>query len=172
MTIIVNLYGGPGCGKSTMAAEIFTQLKKQNIETELVSEFAKDLIVQFGNDALSHQFYVTGNQAYRIWAAAQRMEVVVVDSPILLGPVYDQRNSIPFKELCLEYHNEFTNINLWLPRRHNHHLMNSRVHSLTQSISLDNRIHRLLEEMKVDLIDLSEVSLDQVINTIISYVRK
>lgn len=41
-TLVVNLLGGPGCGKSTGAAYIFSQLKMRNIDAELVTEFAKD----------------------------------------------------------------------------------------------------------------------------------
>ena len=43
-TIIVNLFGGPGTGKSTGAAYIFSQLKLAGIDCEFVSEFAKDKV--------------------------------------------------------------------------------------------------------------------------------
>ena len=35
-TIVVNLMGGPGCGKSTAAAGIFYELKKLGYEYEIV----------------------------------------------------------------------------------------------------------------------------------------
>lgn len=81
--LVINLFGGPGSGKTTTAAELFAALKKRHYNVELVTEFAKDLIMQNNPDALMHQFYVTGVQAHRIWSAAQKMQVVVVDSPIL-----------------------------------------------------------------------------------------
>lgn len=43
MTIYVNLYGGPGSGKSTTAAGVVSQLKLLSINAELVTEYAKDL---------------------------------------------------------------------------------------------------------------------------------
>jgi len=37
MTLVVNLYGGPGTGKSTTAAATFAELKMAGINCELVS---------------------------------------------------------------------------------------------------------------------------------------
>ena len=39
---MVNFYAGPGSGKSTMAAAIFSRLKWKDVNCELVTEFAKD----------------------------------------------------------------------------------------------------------------------------------
>ena len=43
-TLIVNLFGGPGTGKSTMMAAIFAELKWQNIMSEMVPEIAKKYV--------------------------------------------------------------------------------------------------------------------------------
>jgi hypothetical protein len=40
-TILVNLYAGPGTGKSTMAANVFSELKWMGVNCELALEFAK-----------------------------------------------------------------------------------------------------------------------------------
>ena len=45
-TIVVNLFGAPGAGKSTGAAYIFALLKMAGIEAELVTEFAKDKVIK------------------------------------------------------------------------------------------------------------------------------
>ena len=43
-TKVLNLYGGPGVGKSTGAAYIFSMLKLAGINCELVREYAKELV--------------------------------------------------------------------------------------------------------------------------------
>ena len=43
-TIIVNLFAGPGAGKTTCAWEIASELKKRNIQAEYVPEYAKELV--------------------------------------------------------------------------------------------------------------------------------
>ena len=41
-TMVVNCYAGPGAGKTTCAWEVASQLKKKGINTEYVSEYAKN----------------------------------------------------------------------------------------------------------------------------------
>lgn len=43
-TMVVNCYAGPGAGKTTCAWEVASQLKKKGINTEYVSEYAKELV--------------------------------------------------------------------------------------------------------------------------------
>ena len=38
---IINIFGGPGTGKSTLAAYIFHNLKCRHVEVEVVTEYAK-----------------------------------------------------------------------------------------------------------------------------------
>lgn len=40
---VINLYGGPGTGKSTTAAMLFAKMKLAGFNCEYVPEFAKDL---------------------------------------------------------------------------------------------------------------------------------
>ena len=94
------------------------------------------------------------------------MQVVVVDSPIMLGPIYDQRNSKAFLDLCIEYHEELNNLNVFLGRKGVQHSMIGRVHSLTESVGLDNRIHRLLNELKIEYLSLEEMGMDKLLTLI------
>ena len=48
--IVVNLFGSPGAGKSTGAADVFSRLKKLGINAELVAEFAKDKTWEHNNN--------------------------------------------------------------------------------------------------------------------------
>lgn len=43
-TIVVNLIGSPGTGKSTIASELFAKMKWEGFDVELVSEYAKELV--------------------------------------------------------------------------------------------------------------------------------
>lgn len=86
--LVVNIFAGPGAGKSTLAADVFARLKAGGANAELVTEFAKDLVWEGMTDALDCQLYVTGVQAWRIRRLLRRADVVVTDSPVLLGAVY------------------------------------------------------------------------------------
>ena len=41
-TIVINLIGAPGTGKSTVASELFSKMKWSGYDVELVSEYAKE----------------------------------------------------------------------------------------------------------------------------------
>lgn len=41
MTVVINMFGGSGCGKSTTAALLFARLKLKGAHVELVREYVK-----------------------------------------------------------------------------------------------------------------------------------
>ena len=87
--ILINLFGGPGVGKSTGAAYVFSQLKMRGINCELVGEFAKDKVWEENWVALKNQAYIFGKQYYKIARCADQVDVVVTDSPVLLSLIYN-----------------------------------------------------------------------------------
>lgn len=87
-TLIVNLYGGPGSGKSTGAAYLFSKLKMAGVDAEYVTEFAKDKVWEGSQEAFKCQFYITGKQAFRISRCFGKVDVIVTDSPLMLGSIY------------------------------------------------------------------------------------
>lgn len=88
MTLIVNLYGGPGTGKSTTAAGLFYKLKEAGINSEYIQEYAKDKTWQADYFTLECQPYITSKQLYRLHRVLDKVDVVVTDSPLIQGLVY------------------------------------------------------------------------------------
>src|SRR5574344_166532 len=87
--LIIDFYGGPGCGKSTAAAYVFANLKMKGIDCEMTSDFAKDKVWEGDLDTLKRcQFYVTGCQAYRVMRLFNKVNVIVNDSPVASGAAY------------------------------------------------------------------------------------
>ena len=117
--LVINLFGGPGCGKSTQAAYIFSKLKMQGINCELVTEFAKDKTWEHNSKALNCQPYVFGKQCYRMDRCKDEVDVIITDSPLFLSVLYNNDKEIEpeFSQLVLKKFNEFNNINFFLTRR-------------------------------------------------------
>lgn len=86
--LIVALYGGPGCGKSTTAAVVFGRLKHQGINVELVTEYAKDLTWEGRDFALSHQPYLMAKQIRNYDRLTGKVDVIITDTSPLLSIVY------------------------------------------------------------------------------------
>jgi hypothetical protein len=98
-TRVLNLYGGPGSGKSTAAAGTFFLMKANRIECELVQEYAKDKTYEENWSTLSDQFYVIAKQSHRLQRLLGRVDWIITDSPLPLGIMFAQG---PFKEPWFE----------------------------------------------------------------------
>lgn len=116
-TLIVNLLGGPGSGKSTTAANVFSELKWSDVNCEIAAEYAKDLVWEHRFKTFENQIYIFGKQHHRIYRLIGQVEVVITDSPILLTPIYDLEKRETLKQLVLEEYNKVNNFNVVLTRR-------------------------------------------------------
>jgi hypothetical protein len=116
--LVVNLTGAPGAGKSTGAAIIFAELKKRGINVELVTEFAKDKTWEHNATALTCQEYVFGKQSYRLARCRNDVDVIVTDSPLPLGLVYNNNPALDhhFTAVVLNVFNTYENINFFINR--------------------------------------------------------
>ena len=63
---VINLYGGPGSGKSTTAAGLFSLMKIEGQRVELVTEFARDEINSGNAHRLQNQDWIFAHQHHRI----------------------------------------------------------------------------------------------------------
>lgn len=116
--IVVNLTGAPGAGKSTGAATIFAELKKAGVNAELVTEFAKDKTWEHNILALGCQEYVFGKQSYRLRRCRDDVDVIVTDSPLPLGLIYNNNPALDhhFTEVVMNIFNTYENINFFINR--------------------------------------------------------
>jgi len=145
--LIVNLYAGPGALKSTTAAGVFTLLKLHGVDCELPFEFPKDLIWEENISMLNDQNYVLGNQAHRIWRVKDKVDVVLVDSPILFSIVYRKEGlGKEFISHVVNLHNQYNNLNIFLKRDLNiGYIKNGREQSFTEAVKVDDNILKVLK---------------------------
>jgi len=93
MALRINFYGGPGVGKSTLAAKVYAELSRAGVVTvEMVREFFKPWAYEGQKMDAFDQVYTFGNQLWaehRLFKAG--VQVIVTDSPVLLQCVYTHR---------------------------------------------------------------------------------
>lgn len=87
-TVVINLLGGSGLGKSTTAALVFGDLKLKGKDTELVREFVKEWAWQGKQVGPFGQGTLYGHQIERESSLYGKVDYVVTDSPLLLCPIY------------------------------------------------------------------------------------
>lgn len=122
-TKVINLFGNPGSGKSTISAYLFSELKARGIETELVTETAKDLVWDEDWKRLSNQIYVFSTQLHKVDRLIGKVECIITDSPLLMQVGYYKERNLPlskqFKKLCIAYNKRYDNVNIWLKNNKN-----------------------------------------------------
>lgn len=89
-TKVVNLFGGPGIGKSTTSALLFGELKMRGYNTELVREYVKDWAWENKKVGKFDQLYITGKQAKKESSLYGKVDLIVTDSPIILSAFYEE----------------------------------------------------------------------------------
>ena len=117
-TLVVNLFGVPGAGKSTGAAHIFSCIKMAGVNAELITEYAKDKVWERNDEAFRNQAYIFGEQSYRISRCAGKVDVIVTDSPLPLSVMYnnDERLTENFNKAVMDVFNTYDNLNYLLLR--------------------------------------------------------
>jgi hypothetical protein len=88
MTQVIDLYGGPGTGKSTSAALLYAFLKMGGVNTELVREYVKEWAWEGRVPGEFDQIYLLGKGVRKESLLYGKVDWVVSDSPVLLGVYY------------------------------------------------------------------------------------
>lgn len=149
--IVVNIFGGPGAGKSTGAAYVFAQLKMVGINVELVTEFAKDKTWEHNMVALENQSYVFGKQCYRMSRCADQVKVIVTDSPLALSIIYNNDPTLGenFNQVVLDVFQSYTNLN-YLLRRTKPYNPIGRNQTEEESDNIGKNIESMLTKYNID----------------------
>ena len=124
MTKVVNLYGGPGTGKSTTAGALFAEMKYRGVNCEYIQEYAKDKAWEFGTNHLGvpkvfqAQEYIFGKQHFRMRRCAADVDLIITDCPLFLGLVY-MPDDFPIPSLrsaIREAYDMYDNLDIFLVR--------------------------------------------------------
>jgi len=164
MSLIINFFGGPGIGKSTQAAGLFTKMKKSHMDVELTYEFPKVVAWEENHSAIKDQFYITANQHRNISRLYGKVKYIIVDSPIILGMVYKDRYSVEpeypamfydesFDHFVLNLFKKYNNLNIFLNRDDSSYDENGRFQDLNESKEIDEDIKNKLITHKIPFIE-------------------
>lgn len=149
--ILVNLFGAPGAGKSTGAAYVFSQLKMYGVNAELVTEFAKDKVWEENKAVFENQAYIFGKQYFKISRCADKVDVVVTDSPLLLSLIYNRDPVLGenFNNVVRDVMNSYDCRNYYLERVKPYNPI-GRHQTADESDAIGNDIKDLLDREGID----------------------
>lgn len=120
---VINLFGGPGTGKSTTAADLFAFMKWKNINVELVNEYAKEVTWEERYQILEDQLYIMAKQNHKLWRLKGKVDWVITDSPLILSLVYAKPDYLPkhYQAFGHELYDHYDNVNIFLRREKPYH---------------------------------------------------
>lgn len=177
-TVIVNLFGGPGAGKSTAALIIAGELKKQpDITVEYVNEYAKELVYDGRTDLLNgsikNQRHLYERQRQRIDRFIGKVDIVVTDSPIILSSVYLKETGAEadeFKKQMVKDYASYNNLNLFINRGNEAFETEGRIHSEQESKGLDTDIRELLNKSGFSFLEYERDSVTNIATDVLNKV--
>ena len=153
MSLVVNLFGSPSSGKSTLAAGSFYELKLAGYNAELITEYAKEKVWTEDVFTLSNQAYVTIKQYYMQDRPHGKVDCIVTDSPILLGAFYQRKGCTKsFVPYILELFNSYKNLNIMLimgEKQKETFSKSGRIHTLEESLEKEKEIQSFLEDHEI-----------------------
>lgn len=87
-TTIINVYGGPGAGKSTSAAYLYYLLKIARENVELVREYVKDWAWEGRKFGAYDEIYFLGKQVRHESMLFGKVDWIVTDAPVYMTAYY------------------------------------------------------------------------------------
>lgn len=145
---VVNLFGGPGAGKSTMAAALFAELKFAGVNCELVQEYTKENEWEGRTGKIRQaQDYIFAKQHFRLSRLIGEVDVIITDAPLMLSQIYMPQDYLPsLSSVVLEAHRRFDNLNLFVERTKAYQ-NEGRSQTYDQAVGLDGDIREMLSDM-------------------------
>lgn len=164
-TLVVNLFGGPGTGKSTTAAGVFHKLKLAGVNCEFAPEWAKEKVWAGEEITLDNQLYVFGKQYHRIWRLIDKVDMIITDSPILNSILYYQDENPHFPAMIASEHFRLNNFNVFLQRVKPYN-PSGRLQDEQSARDLDEKIQSILRFLGEDFFTAPaiETTIDELVN--------
>ena len=166
MTKIINLFGAPGAGKSTLASGLLYHLKLKGLKVEISSEWIKEKLFEGTGYPFKDQLYTFAKQHKRIKQLYGKVDYIINDSPIFQSIIYQIDEPPIFTETVLAYFNQYENMNFFLERTHKY--QNSGRHQTEEEAKeVGNNIEKALNDYKVEYIKIpTNQALEQILKVL------
>jgi len=174
----INLYGGPGTGKSTMAAGLYYEMKMHSNSNnhvkqyELVREYVKTWAWEGRKITGFDQFYIFSKQMRSEEVCLKNgVDVIITDSPLPLSYMYtvaynlDCRSEL--KQAALAFEAKYPALHVMLVRDHDKpYNGKGRFQSLDEAINLDTMARLTLKNLEFPYIEVTSFDMPSLLNIV------
>lgn len=164
----INLFGGPGCGKSTLASKLFADLKAKQHSIELVHEYIKKWAYAKRVPKSFDQVYIFGQQLHAedlIFQSGVRH--LITDSPICMQPYYSKAyNFSMWGELMMiakRYEAVHPSLNIFLDRTGVIYHQQGRYEDYDKALERDREMRAFLEEQAIPFVTMKTTDYESIL---------
>lgn len=152
---VINIFGGPGAGKTTVAMRVFTELNMKQIKVEYVDEYAKELTWDESFAKMENQRLIFANQHQKLFRLRNKLDIVVTDAPLFNSIVYSGKaeDHRTFHADVFHEFNRYKNLNFYLERQ-TEYKEHGRSQKLEDALKVDEEVLRCLEWFKVPFVKI------------------
>jgi nicotinamide riboside kinase len=166
---VINIFGGPGVGKTTLAMDLFTALNRKQMKVEYVAEYAKELTWEEAFKTMENQRLIYSNQHNRFFRLRKKVDLVVTDAPIFNSIVYSgkgEENKFFHADVFNEF-NQYENLNIFLERE-TEYKTHGRKQTEEEAKEVDAEVIRCLRYFKVPYV---KIGLENCVETVLSLLK-
>ena len=167
MTKVINLFGGPGAGKSTIASGLFYHMKIAGYNGEMTGEWVQGKVYEGAKYPFKDQLYSYACQNKLIRQLIGKVDYILCDSPLFLSVIYQSEETPLFSDYVVENFNRYDNVN-FLIRRHHKYQPTGRIHTEKQSETISQELEDKLKEYNVPF---TPVDSGEAVNYILKYLE-
>jgi nicotinamide riboside kinase len=150
-TIVINIIGGPGVGKSILTSDVFSALKREGVSCEISAEYIKKKLREKALKAVESQIYIFAKQQYQLFTLKDEVDVIVTDSPIFFSTVYDKTKCPMLKALIMKEFHKYKTLNYLIARDETvPYEQEGRYQDAEGAKKVDTQMIKFLDEEKIE----------------------
>jgi tRNA uridine 5-carbamoylmethylation protein Kti12 len=170
-TKVINLVGAPGAGKSTIASQLFSRMKWEGYDVELVSEYAKELVWEERMETMKNEVYLFGKQHQRLFRLKNKVQYIITDRPLILSQFYNSKygdSSQEFKNIVLHEVRKYNNFNIFL-HRSKPYIIKGRNQTEEESNEFSKEILSLMKDLGENVIEV--VATEELVEDLLKIIK-
>lgn len=152
LSILINIIGASGVGKSTTAGKLFTKLKDMYLNTEMVREVVKTWCYTGQKVTKYDQYYLFGAEIYQQSQLFNSVDFIISDSSPLLAAFYNyyyNKGDSSLSSACHEFYRKVAEdnirvLNFFLTRKKKY-IARGRYQSESESDQLSRQLQNWLD---------------------------
>lgn len=175
----INLFGGPGAGKSTTAAKLFSMLKERDYSIEHCTEYVKRWVYLKRQVAKHDQIYLLAKQQQMEYSCLQNgVKLIITDSPCFLSYFYSVKSSNDpsltegIRRIVESYEKDFPSLNLFIHRGSKAFDPNGRYQTEEEARQIDSDLLEYLKFTYTNLVEVDYYKPEETLKIILENIEK